>query len=152
MIFKCKKKGSKKALVIMSVLLAVLFVSSMVYAEGMGRFSNYQNVKTYVCTNTGLAAASTNIATTTISPTNHRILGFTVLEYNPSAAAERIIALYDCAAGGETAALLKDECEVADNLTGNRWYPYPMAIDTQLTVRLGANCLGIIYYEDKREI
>ena len=151
-MFKKKPKGGKKCIAIFAMLLILAFAVSSVYAESLSRFSNNQNCKMYSIVNTGATALSTGISTSTITVLNHRILGFTIAEADPSAASERIVALYDSATGGETVAKLIDECETSDNVSATRFYPYPKSIETQLTVRQGANTIVTVYYEDKREI
>ena len=153
MMFKCKKK-SKRGFWMFAVILAIISMASFVYADaGPSRFSNNQNTHTYICTNTdSVANASTNISTATLTVLYHRILGFSISEYNSALNAGREAALYDCAAGGEATTVLMDEGESSDDVPFSRWYPYPMNITTQLTVRQGPNTVVAIFYEDKREI
>jgi hypothetical protein len=133
------------------LILAFVFMASSGYA--LDRFSNNQNVKSYVITNATATTKASAVSTSTITVANHRILGYTVQELDPTAAAERIVAIYDSASvGAATATTLLDETETPDNESATRWYPYPMALANGLTVLQGANTIAIIYYEDKREI
>ena len=154
MKFFGKKKGGKRCLVVLAMLIALMFVASSVYADaGPTRFSNNQNVKSYVLTNATTTTKATAVSTSTITVLNHRILGYTIQELDPTAAAERIVGLYDSASViAATATYLIDETETSDNVSATRWYPYPMALANGLTVLQGVNTVVIIYYEDKREI
>jgi hypothetical protein len=155
MIFKCgSKKKSGKRYLALAIFLVAVFMASVALASdgGITRLNANQEVLTYVCVNTSaVAAANTNISTSTITTQNHRILGFTVQEYDPTAAAERIVGLYDCDSDLEiTTTYIFDEAETSDNVSYTRWYPYPKALSQGLTVQQGANTVVIIYYEDIR--
>lgn len=152
MVFKCGKKKGKRYLML-AVLLVVGFMASSAFAEGLTRLSPNSEIQTYVCTNTTTEAANTNISTSTITVANHRILGFTVQEYDPTIASERIVGLYDCDTDGEiTTTYLFDEAESGtDNASLTRWYVYPKRLSQGLTVQQGANTIVIVYYEDMRK-
>jgi len=154
MMFKKKPKNGGRCLRVMAILVvSFMIVASSVYADSMARFSNNQNVKTYVITNATTTTKCTAVSSTYIDTKYHRILGFTVQELDPGAAAERIVALYDSASvGAATATYLVDECETSDNVSATRWYPYPMGLTNGLVVMQGVNTVALVYYEDKREI
>lgn len=136
---------------VIALIALMFFMASVGYAEGVGRFSNNQVVKSYVITNATTTTKATAVSTSTITTAYHRILGYTVQELDPTAAAERMVALYDSSSvAGATATTLVDETETSDNVSATRWYPYPMEIANGLTVLQGANTVAIVYYEDKR--
>ena len=154
MMFKKKPKNGGRCLRVMAILVvSFMIVASSVYAESLNRFSNNQNLKSYICTNSAtIAYGITNISTSTIIPNYCRVLGFSIMPLDTSKHSEFVVSLID-AANYTASTYLFDEAEranTADKLP--TWYAYPRMITTQLSVWQGPNTVVVVYYEDKREI
>lgn len=151
---KRKKKGAKRIAMLAILLVAFALIASSVYADTMQRFSNNQNVETYVISNSsGTAKLETAISTATISPANHRILGYSISPYDTTKGSEFWIGLYDDATNAKTSTDIIDESEWGQSTDKSpRWYPYPRELTDGLVVLQGMNTTVVIYYEDKREI
>ena len=140
---------SKKFLIV-AFLALFLIISSNAYGLGY-RFSKDQELETYLVTNSTGLGTSTLIAVTTIIPGQHRILGFRMAPYDTTGAGyELVLGLCDAATIATALdATIFDEAEksVSTNMSAD-WYPYPKSLTNGLVVRLGANAVVTIYYED----
>ena len=140
---------------LISILLiaGLLFVCGNSYAT-MNRFNQGQTIKVYAIANTSrTGSASAIVATTTISPTMNRIIGYTVQLLNTSYAGECVAGLYDtgtdagCTTGASGTMFAESEA-LAAGYEETVWFPYPKSLSTSLWIRQGANTLVTIYYED----
>ena len=159
MVFKCGKKKKGRGYIALAVLLAVTFMASSAFA--LYDAPNKQ-VEMYVIENVYAAGEqsttylTTSVSVATIIPGTHRILGFSVMPSNTSLSSERVVGLYDCvdtvSTDYITSTYVFDEFEAAEtNAYADRWYPYPRALTSGLTVRQGSNTIVTIYYEDTRK-
>ena len=148
MLGKCKGKKGKKYIVLALVVM-MLFAAQSAFAlyDAPNKL-----VHMYVCTNSAAGSAgTTNISTSTIMPSYHRILGYRIAPYNTSKGSEFWCSLYDDT-GTTDYTLVFDEAEWgATSDKSPIWYAYPKKLSTGLSVQQGANTVVIIYYEDIRE-
>ena len=149
------KSKMRIGLLALFVVLSMVALTGVAFADGPNRFSQGQEIETYVIYNIypavpGTPGLETNVSTSTIVPQYCRILGYSIRTYNTSLSSEGWIGLYDYSDKNVTYIFDEAELETSE-FEIVRWYPYPKRISTQLTVTQGANTIVVIYYEDTRK-
>ena len=134
-------------------LLILLMMITPVFAGNFVRMNEQSDIKTYVSINSGSTTTCTNVATTTIIPGRHRIIGYEVAP-NVSGAGTVTVALYDATAVTaatlgtyDTAGDLFAESASANTASAERSFPYPKKLDTGLSIFQGAGTVVTIFYE-----
>jgi len=124
----------------------LLVMVAMVMMMGVSFADN--DILTYQTTNTGGTYTNTAVSVTSIYPTIDQILGYSIMQYNPTKNSENVVALYDQTDTAIT--LISGEClgeaEALDNADSTIWYPYPRILTTGLLIRQGPNTVVTIYF------
>lgn len=145
---------------ILFVLVALMVITSVAYAAAAGgspgRFNQDQTIEAYVSENTSNTAYATeNVATTTIVPGYHRILGFSIAPLcaaGETAQTDVSLCDDDDDVATDMTAVVFAEAEMAANMaTDVIWFAYPKKLNHGLTIRHGPNSCVVVYYEYYRQ-
>jgi len=123
-------------------------------ASTMTRLSEERSILTYVKQNTTAARVDTAVATTTIIPGKHRIIGYEISPYNDSCV-DGTVELYDSAttaAMSSSTIFYAAEAPTGTNTISSigRDFAYPKDISNGLAIRQGGYTTVTIFYERYR--
>ena len=136
----------------MRKFFTLFLVSALIILPFVGviNASDVQSVLHYSVTNRTGSAVNTAVATTTIIPGKHRILGFRVYPIT-SGSGTNIGGLYDADTTAEmTSANLIGEDLSANTTSAGYDFVYPVEVTDGIYVTQGAQTTVMIYYERTR--
>ena len=127
---------------IVGIVLVLVCIASSVFAQDEIR----RKVFVFeIANSTGDYQSS--VIPSSIITTGSRILGLCVVKNDLTLNWESVVGLHDSITdAGELHAEVIAEAEVQDNESGNKWFFYPLTIETSLRVNQGANTKVLIYY------
>ena len=140
----------------MKLLATIIIILSLLTVPAQAQF--YSNkvqltgseIIVFECINSTGEDQETIVATALISSA-HKIIGFSIMPYDPTKNSEGVLGIWDTVPDGSGGTICEAvaEAERLDEGHVYNWFPYPKPIYTQLILRQGANTSVLIYYVAK---
>lgn len=132
-----------RAIAILFILLSS--VPAFADTNDGGEFISPSNIPTlrYISDNETGVYKTTDVSSSTISASKHKILGFVV--YPISVNSENVAALHDTATAITDTTLI-GELECVDENFSGVWFPYPVKLSNGLRIIQGGQTRVVVYY------